>query len=185
MPSSKEYWKDFILYKKNILILDFLILKKWIIYLQRFDGLNQIVIRNLDNDKDHTIHFDEKAYELDLSDQYEFDTDWIRFSFSSPITPKSIYDYNCKTKERVLKKTQETTIVYEDIWNRIWLQDTKDTLKSCFLCGSEENLESHHVKSIKKIREKLKVDKNKYKLYNWKYLQENPKTYFELLKLYE
>ena len=104
---SKEYWKDFILYKKNILILDFLILKKWIIYLQRFDGLNQIVIRNLDNDKEHTIHFDEKAYELDLSDQYEFDTDWIRFSFSSPITPKSIYDYNCKTKERVLKKTQE------------------------------------------------------------------------------
>jgi hypothetical protein len=51
------------------------------------------------------------------------------------------------------------------------------------LCGSEENLESHHVKSIKKIREKLKVDKNKYKLYNWKYLQENPKTYFELLNV--
>ncbi|MDB0036245.1 S9 family peptidase [Pelagibacteraceae bacterium] len=104
---SKENWKEFILYKKNILILDFLILKKWIIYLQRFDGLNQIVIRNLDNDEEHTIHFDEKAYELDLSDQYEFDTDWIRFSFSSPITPKSIFDYNCKTKERVLKKTQE------------------------------------------------------------------------------
>ena len=104
---SKKNWKDFILYKKNILILDFLILKKWIIYLQRFDGLNQIVIRNLDNDEEHTIHFDEKAYELDLSDQYEFDTDWIRFSFSSPITPKSIFDYNCKTKERVLKKTQE------------------------------------------------------------------------------
>ena len=104
---SKENWKEFILYKKNILILDFLILKKWIIYLQRFDGLNQIVIRNLDNDEEHTIHFDEKAYELDLSDQYEFDTDWIRFSFSSPITPKSIFDYNCKTKEKVLKKTQE------------------------------------------------------------------------------
>ena len=104
---SKEHWKEFVLYKKNILILDFLILKKWIVYLQRLDGLNQIVIRNLDNNEKHTIHFDEKAYELDLTDQYEFDTDWIRFSFSSPITPKSIFDYNCKSKERILKKTQE------------------------------------------------------------------------------
>ena len=84
----------------------------------------------------------------------------------------------------VLKKPQEiSTLVYEDIFNKTWLQNTADILKLCFLCGSEKNLESHHIKSIKKIREKLKVDKNKYKFYNWKYIQENSKNYFELLNV--
>ncbi len=53
------------------------------------------------------IKFVEEAYDLSLVGQYEFDTDWIRFSFSSPITPKTIFDYNCKTKEKILKKIQE------------------------------------------------------------------------------
>ena len=128
---SKEYWKDFILYKKNILILDFLILKKWIVYLQRLDSLNQIVIRNLDNNEEHIIHFDEKAYELDLTDQYEFDTDWVRFSFSSPISPKSIFDYNCKSKEKKLKKTQEIPSGFDS------------TLYTCdrFFCKSHDEAE--------------------------------------------
>ena len=78
---SKENWKEFILYKKNILILDFLILKKRILYRQRFDGLNQIVIRHLDHDEENTIHFAEKDNALDLADQSEFDTAGLRFSF--------------------------------------------------------------------------------------------------------
>jgi oligopeptidase B len=53
------------------------------------------------------FEFEEKAYDLSLFNQYEYDTEWIRFSFSSPITPRSIFDYNCKTKEKILKKVQE------------------------------------------------------------------------------
>jgi hypothetical protein len=44
-------------------------------------------------------------------------------------------------------------------------------------------LESHHVKSVKNLREKYNLHKNKYKLYNWKYLQEKPKIFFELLNV--
>ena len=104
---SKNNWSDFICYQENIFILDFLILKDWIIYLQRQNGLNQIIIQNLTSNENHNIKFVEEAYDLSLVGQYEFDTDWIRFSFSSPITPKTIFDYNCKTKEKILKKIQE------------------------------------------------------------------------------
>ncbi|MGA0790263.1 MAG: S9 family peptidase [Pelagibacteraceae bacterium] len=104
---SKENWKDFIPYQNNIFIIDFLLLKNWIVYLQRLDGLNQIIIHNLKTNDHHSIEFEEKAYDLSLFNQYEYDTDWIRFSFSSPITPRSIFDYNCKTKEKILKKVQE------------------------------------------------------------------------------
>ena len=104
---SRNNWSDFIAYQNDNLILDFIILKSWIVYLQRHEGLNQIIIHNVNTEQSHSIKFDEEAYDLSLFGQYEFDTDWIRFSFSSPITPKSIFDYNCSTKEKSLKKIQE------------------------------------------------------------------------------
>ena len=104
---SRNSWSDFIAYKNDNLILDFIILKNWIVYLQRHEGLNQIIIHNVNTEQSHNIKFEEEAYDLSLFGQYEFDTDWIRFSFSSPITPKSIFDYNCSTKEKSLKKIQE------------------------------------------------------------------------------
>ena len=105
--TSRNKWQDFIIYKKNISIIDFILLKNWIIYLQRHEGLNQIIIQNLITNESHAIQFEEEAYDLGLLHQYEFNTDWIRFSFSSPITPRTIFDYNCLTKEKVLKKIQE------------------------------------------------------------------------------
>ena len=104
---SRNNWSDFVAYQNDNLILDFIILKSWIVYLQRHEGLNQIIIHNVNTEQSHSIKFDEEAYDLSLFGQYEFDTDWIRFSFSSPITPKSIFDYNCSTKEKSLKKIQE------------------------------------------------------------------------------
>ena len=104
---SRNNWSDFVAYQNDNLILDFIILKSWIVYLQRHEGLNQIIIHNVNTEQSHSIKFEEEAYDLSLFGQYEFDTDWIRFSFSSPITPKSIFDYNCSTKEKLLKKIQE------------------------------------------------------------------------------
>jgi len=105
--TTKNNWENFIEYKSDTLILNFIILKNWIVYLQRQDGLNQIIIRDINTNHSHNVKFTEEAYDLSLLDQFEFNSDWIRFSFSSPITPKSIFDYNCATKEKVLKKIQE------------------------------------------------------------------------------
>src|SRR5690606_20222499 len=38
---------------------------------------------------------------------YEYDTDIIRFSYSSMTTPAQVYDYDMRTRERLLLKTQE------------------------------------------------------------------------------
>ncbi len=104
---KEKNWKAFIRYDANKLLLNFCVLKSWIIVLFRTNGLNQILVKKLDAPSEHLIKFEEETYELDFIDGYEFDTDWLRFSYSSPISPKKIFDYNCLTKEKVLKKTQE------------------------------------------------------------------------------
>jgi oligopeptidase B len=104
---SYQEWEEFIPYNKVNLILDFILLKDWLIRLERTEGSENIIILNLNNKDQHKISFDEEAYNLSLDHGYEYETDIFRYSYSSPTTPKSVFDYNCKSKKQELKKTQE------------------------------------------------------------------------------
>jgi oligopeptidase B len=104
---SYQKWEEFIPYNKVNLILDFILLKEWLIRLERTEGSENIIILNLNNKDQHKISFDEEAYNLSLDHGYEYETDTFRYSYSSPTTPKSIFDYDCKSKKQELKKTQE------------------------------------------------------------------------------
>ena len=104
---SYQKWEEFIPYARVNLILDFILLKDWLIRLERTDGSENIIILNLNNKNQHKITFDEEAYNLSLDHGYEYETDAFRYSYSSPTTPKSIFDYDCKLKKQELKKTQE------------------------------------------------------------------------------
>lgn len=104
---SYQKWEEFIPYEKVNLILDFILLKDWLVRLERTEGSENIIILNLNNKNQNKISFDEEAYNLSLDHGYEYETDTFRYSYSSPTTPKSIFDYDCKSKKQELKKTQE------------------------------------------------------------------------------
>jgi oligopeptidase B len=104
---SYQKWEEFIAYEKDNLILDFILLKDWLVRLERTEGSENIIILNLNNKNQHKISFDEEAYNLSLDHGYEYETDTFRYSYSSPTTPKSIFDYDCKLNKQELKKTQE------------------------------------------------------------------------------
>ena len=104
---SYQKWEEFIAYEKDNLILDFILLKDWLVRLERTEGSENIIILNLNNKDQHKISFDEEAYNLSLDHGYEYETNIFRYSYSSPTTPKSIFDYDCKLKKQELKKTQE------------------------------------------------------------------------------
>jgi len=104
---SYQKWEEFIPYEKVNLILDFILLKDWLVRLERTEGSENIIILNLNNKNQHKISFNEEAYNLSLDHGYEYETDTFRYSYSSPTTPKSIFDYDCKSKKQELKKTQE------------------------------------------------------------------------------
>jgi oligopeptidase B len=104
---SYQKWVEFIPYDRVNLILDFILLKDWLIRLERTEGSENIIILNLNNKDQHKISFDEEAYNLSLDHGYEYETDIFRYSYSSPTTPKSIFDYDCKSKKQELKKIQE------------------------------------------------------------------------------
>ncbi len=104
---GRENWRDFVPHKPGRLILDYTCYKDYLVRLEREDGLPRIVIRRFSDGDEHEIAFAEEAYSLGMSEGYEYDTETLRFTYSSMTTPRQVFDYNMRTRERTLRKTQE------------------------------------------------------------------------------
>ena len=104
---TRPNWKELVPHEPGRLILSLLAFKDFLIRLERKDGLPRIVVRDRKTGDEHSIAFDEEAYSLSLLGSYEYDTDIMRFSYSSMTTPAQVFDYDMRTRERVLLKTQE------------------------------------------------------------------------------
>ena len=104
---QKQNWTEVVGEKSGTIILDIAAYKNHLVWLERNNGLPRIVIRERVSGAEHAIAFDEEAYSLGLQGSAEYDTDVIRFSYSSMTTPSQLFDYNMASRERTLLKTQE------------------------------------------------------------------------------
>jgi oligopeptidase B len=73
---------------------------------ERQDGLRRLrVERTADRDV-HYVSFPEAAYGVFAGPNPEYDTGTLRFTYSSLITPPSVYDYDLSARTRELKKEE-------------------------------------------------------------------------------
>jgi len=105
--TTKENWTDVISSRKNVFLEGIEIFKNFLVVLERTDGLPQIRVMDWGNKGEHYIKFKEATYAVYPSENPEFDTEILRFGYSSLTTPSSTYDYNMVTKDRKLLKRQE------------------------------------------------------------------------------
>ena len=108
---QRDNWADWVPHESGRLILNMLVFKDYVVSMERVDALPRIIIRQMAEDlsiaDSHLIDFPEEAYDLGASSGYEFDTDNLRFSYSSPTTPAQVFDYDMRNRARTLRKTQE------------------------------------------------------------------------------
>ncbi|MGH6906623.1 MAG: S9 family peptidase, partial [Aestuariivirga sp.] len=102
-----ENWTDLVAHRPGCLIVGMVVLKNWLIRMERENALPRIVVRGMDTGEEHRIAFDEEAYSLGFGEMREYDTDTLRFTYSSMTTPAQVFDYNMRDRTRALRKTQE------------------------------------------------------------------------------
>lgn len=105
--TRKENWKDVIPHRKDVLFQDFEVFEDFLAVNERIKGLPNIRIIKWEDNSEHFLDFGEETYSAYISFNPEFDTDLIRYSYSSMTTPGSVFDYNMNTKEKKLLKQQE------------------------------------------------------------------------------
>ncbi len=110
---SRKNWTEFIPEKKNIRIEGFVFFKDFLVVTERDSGLLKVRILSLKNNTEHYIKFPEEAYTPWIIDNYEYETEFLRYRYTSLITPPSWYDHNMETGEDILLKQQEVLGGYD------------------------------------------------------------------------
>ncbi len=105
--TAKANWKEKIAHRDDTLIEDIDIFKNYLVVSERSKASTQLRIINQQTNEEHYMEFAEPAYTLYSSTNLDFDTDLLRYGYTSLTTPNSTYDYNMKTRERKLLKQTE------------------------------------------------------------------------------
>lgn len=126
---GRESWTDLIPHQNDVLLEGFEVFKTYLVLEERHNGLNRIQIRPWDRSSPHYIQFIEPTYSAWIGHNPEFDSEILRFGYNSLTTPASTYDYNMKSRDKILLKQQEIVGGYDpDQYGseRIWATATTD-----------------------------------------------------------
>lgn len=105
--TTKGNWKELIPHRDDVLLQGFEVFKDFLVVNERINGLPNLRIMRWDKKTEHYLDFGEETYSAYISYNPEFDTDVLRYEYSSMTTPNSVFDYNMNTKEKTLLKQQE------------------------------------------------------------------------------
>ncbi len=105
--TGESSWKELIEHRQDVLVSGFELFKNFIAINERRNGLTQIHIMNTQNKESHFLPFDEPTYVAGIGSNPEYNTDTLRFNYTSLTTPNSVYDYNMVTKDKKRMKQQE------------------------------------------------------------------------------
>ena len=120
---AREGWQDWLPHEPGTYVRTQLLFAGHHVRLERVGGLPRIVVTDLESGEVHTIAFDEEAYDLSLLPGYEFETETLRFVYSSMTTPRQTYDYDMRARARTLRKTQEVPSGHDPadyVTRRLW-----------------------------------------------------------------
>ncbi|MCZ2222423.1 MAG: S9 family peptidase [Chitinophagales bacterium] len=105
--TSVENWKDYIPHRTDVLLENVDEFKDFIVISERKNGLIQLRVRNLKDGNEFYIDFGEPTYTAYADGNIEYNTNTLRYGYTSLTTPQSVYDFDMVTKKKELKKQQE------------------------------------------------------------------------------
>lgn len=121
---AEENWTDFIAHNPAIKIDGISFFKDYAVVSELENGLEYLKVMDMKTRRASVrIPTDEEVYTMGLGGNPEFDTDVIRYNYSSMITPNSTYEYNFKTRQSELLKQQEIPSGYDKTkyeTKRVW-----------------------------------------------------------------
>lgn len=105
--TDRSHWQPFIDHRPDVLISDIEEFKDFLAIAERKNGLTQLAIYNLKSQHQHYLDFGEVAYTVYPSINVEYNSDKLRYGYTSLVTPSSVYEYDMANQKKVLLKQQE------------------------------------------------------------------------------
>ena len=111
--TSMSNWKEVISHRDDVHLLGMEIFKNHLVLNERKNGLRGLRVIHQKSGKDEYLDFGEETYTASISVNEEFDTNILRYSYTSMVTPRSTYDYNMDSGTFDLMKEQKVVGGYD------------------------------------------------------------------------
>ena len=106
-------WREVIPHRPMVMLEEVEVFRDFWVAVERDKGLLGLRVTDFATGKPHHVAFDEAVYSAHPGVNLEYDTPRFRFVYESMVTPRSWYDYEVATRERVLLKRQPVLGGYE------------------------------------------------------------------------
>ncbi|CAI3925828.1 Protease II (PtrB) (PDB:4BP9) [Commensalibacter communis] len=103
---SSANWQEWITHDPETYLMETIAYQDFFVRLERHNVNTRIIITNKDG-KEALLSGEEEAFVLSLDETLTDQTEWLRYSYQSPTTPRHWYQYNMRTGERKTLKIQE------------------------------------------------------------------------------
>jgi oligopeptidase B len=101
---EKQNWKELLPYEHERCIEGLEMFKDYIVIAERYRGLQNFRVLNVQSNELTTVEFDEPLYAIDLDHNEIYDSTVLRYTYSSLKTPLKTQTYDLKTKQRTTLK---------------------------------------------------------------------------------
>ena len=111
--TNMDKWTEILAHRNDVHLLGMEIFKDHLVLSERKEGLRGLRVIHQHSGKDEYIDFGEQTYTARISVNEEYNTNILRYSYTSMVTPSSTYDYNMDMGELTLLKQSEVVGGYD------------------------------------------------------------------------
>jgi oligopeptidase B len=111
--TDKRRWKEVVPHRDDVLLEDVDAFRDHLVLSERYQGLTHLVVRRLSDGKEHEITFNDPAYVCYTGVNPEWDSDKLRYGYTSLTTPSSVYEHDLNTNRDTLLKQQEVVGAFD------------------------------------------------------------------------
>jgi oligopeptidase B len=112
LEPARARWHEVVPNRPGVMLSEVHCFATHLVLCEREDGLPYLRIVDLTQESpsalaaSHRIDFAEPVYHAAFGENPEFDSEFLRFTYESFITPRSVYDYELRNGQRILRKQQ-------------------------------------------------------------------------------
>jgi oligopeptidase B len=103
---ERSSWREIISGRDDVFLQEAEVFRDFMVVTERSGGLSRLRVIPWSGGQEYEVEFDDPAYVTWVDENHEFDTRVLRYGYSSPNTPKTIYDLDLTTWERSLMKRE-------------------------------------------------------------------------------
>jgi oligopeptidase B len=141
---SRANWREVIPHRNRVKIENMDVFENHVVLYEREEGQRKIHVLDHRTGEIHDVPFPEQVYTFWRHRNPEFHTNLLRFTYTSFVTPNSVFDYDLEARERTLMKEYEVRGGYDRT-----LYDTE----RCFARAEDDTLVPISIVYRKDMRE--------------------------------